>query len=649
MEAYKISNRRYLGSKTRLLPLIDQVVTENCKGATSFFDVFGGTGVVGSYFNNRFSLIENDFLFSNYVAFEAFLGNEEVNELKLNTYISAWNETVPLVENYYSENFSDTYLSRENMAKVGFIRDTIDAFHSKGEINNREKAILITSLLYAIDHIANTVGHYDAYRKNGNLDRELILKPLVFSDVDNRGNQLYQEDSNELARKVSADIAYIDPPYNSRQYSDAYHFLENVACNEKPEVVGVARKMDRSALKSKYNTKSAPKAFDDLIENLNVKYILVSYNNIGEKGNSRSNAKISDEEILASLKKRGRVKIYEQEFNSFTTGKTKLEDHKERIFLCCVGETEPSDTLEEECTRSQSPLNYTGGKYKILPQLEDKFPENIGTFVDVFCGGCNVGSNVLAEKIICIDKEPHLVELLNYLKSHTFSEVNEALLEKIDEYGLSNTSEYGYANYGCNSSSGVGSYNKEKYLKLRDDYNRMGKKDPLLFLLLIMFSFNNQIRFNGKGEFNLPVGKRDYNKVLRKKLRLFMANLHGKDISFICSDFEKLPLEELPAESSFVYLDPPYSLGLASYNENGLWSETEDERLFVFLDKLNEKGIRFGLSNVMEHKGVKNEKLLQWCLEKRYNINYLYRSYSNASYHVSDRNAKTEEVLITNY
>ena len=143
----------------------------------------------------------------------------------------------------------------------------------------------------------------------------------------NGNNQIYCEDSNQLVRKVSADLVYIDPPYNSRQYCDAYHFLENVVLNNKPEVFGIARKMDRSNLKSKYCTAKAANEFADLIENINAKYILVSYNNTGEKGNARSNAKITDYQILDILGKKGEVRVFEQEYALLKTGKTKLDDN----------------------------------------------------------------------------------------------------------------------------------------------------------------------------------------------------------------------------------------------------------------------------------------------------------------------------------
>lgn len=649
MDKYKISNRRYLGSKTRLLPFIKKTIEENCVNCKSFFDIFGGTGVVGDFFSQDYRIVINDILYCNYLAFEAFLGTKPFSVKKINTIIEELNSIQSNKENYYSKNFADTYLSKENMLKVGEIRDRIDNLYDNKSINERERAILITALIYAIDHIANTVGHYDAFRKGASLDKKLEIKPLEINRNHSNNNLVFNTDSNELAKDVKADIAYIDPPYNSRQYADAYHFLENVARNEKPKVEGVARKMDRSALKSRYNMKSAPRAFEELVQSLNVRYILVSYNNIGEKANARSNAKITDTEIIETLKRRGSVKVFEKEFNSFTTGKTKLEDHKERLFLCEVGAHQESDKIDEKPIKVQSPLNYTGGKFKLLPQLEERFPDNITCFYDIFCGGCNVGSNMNANKIVCIDKDPHVIPLLNYLKTHPFYEVDSQLRKTIEKYNLSDTTENGYEYYGCNSGNGVGKFNSQQFVLLRDSYNNEDRQNIIKFLLLIIYGFNNQIRFNSKGEFNLPVGKRDYNKSLRRKLQGFMNNIQQKNIEFIQSDFRDIEIDQLTPQESFLYLDPPYSLGLASYNESGGWTERDDVDLMTFLQRCDRKGIRFALSNVMEHKGVRNDSLLEWCLNNQFNINYLDYNYSNSNYHSLHKNDVTKEVLITNY
>ena len=137
-----------------------------------------------------------------------------------------------------------------------------------------------------------------------------------------------------LAPRVTADLVYLDPPYNSRQYCDAYHVLENVARWEKPKVFGVAKKMDRTALKSAYCTKEATEAFTDLIENINARYILLSYNNMENKGNERSNAKLADEDIMRILQNKGEVLIFEENYKAFTTGKSDIQDNAERLFLC---------------------------------------------------------------------------------------------------------------------------------------------------------------------------------------------------------------------------------------------------------------------------------------------------------------------------
>ena len=137
-----------------------------------------------------------------------------------------------------------------------------------------------------------------------------------------------------LVREISTDLVYIDPPYNSRQYCDAYHLLENVSRWEKPEVFGVAKKMDRTGMKSRYCLKSATDAFEDLIENINAKYILFSYNNMALKGNDRSNAKISDKDILRILGEKGSVKIFSEEYKAFSTGKSNINNNAERLFLC---------------------------------------------------------------------------------------------------------------------------------------------------------------------------------------------------------------------------------------------------------------------------------------------------------------------------
>ena len=655
MKMFSINNRRYIGSKARMIDFIDEVIKKEKIEYSSFLDLFGGTGIVGDHFNNQSTKVYvNDLLKSNYISYQAWFGNEKVDKKKLNEYINKYNNLSNLEDNYFSVNFSNTYFSKDNCKKIGYIRENIESEYLNNNINSRERAILITSLLYAMDKIANTVGHYDAYRKNGSLDKELELFMLdLKSNKNNKNNKIFNEDSNELVKNLKADVVYIDPPYNSRQYSDAYHLLENVATWEKQEVFGVAKKMKRNGIKSKYCSVSAPLAFKDLIENIDAKYIIVSYNNMGTKGAGRSQAKISDEDIMSVLNNKGKVKVYETDFNQFNTGKTNIDNHKERLFVCKVGKTtkRKDKIIVPAIDKVKSPLNYTGGKYKILNQIIPIFPNNLDLFIDMFSGGANVGINVNAKKIICVDKQKEIIRIMDLFKKYEDGYIIDKLEKIIDKYELSNSLLNGYETYDCTSDKGLGSYNKEKYINLRSDYNNI-KNDSIekdfLFLTLVIYGFNNQIRFNSDGKFNMPVGKRDFNNSLRKNLKNFITKLKTKDIDFINSDFREFVIETY--DNTLVYCDPPYFLGTASYNENGGWTENDELDLLNYLAVLDSHGVKFALSNVIEHKGDKNLILDAWIKEHNYKIHLINCDYNNSNYHKQEGNIKkTIEVLVTNY
>ena len=329
---FSINNRRYLGNKYKLNEFIKNTILKECGVFNSFADLFAGTGAVASLFQDK-HLIVNDILYSNYVCHQTWFGSEEYSLDKIKSYIQQYNYMSVEAENYMSKNFTNTFFSKNNCKKIGYIRENIEEIFNNGVINLREKCILITSLLYAMDKIANTCGHYDAYRRNGELERELLLGiPII--PPNNQKNELYNKDINKLVKVVSADVVYLDPPYNSRQYCDAYHLLENIARWEKPKVCGVAKKMDRTSLKSDYCTINATCAFEDLIKNITAKYIVLSYNNMADKGNERSNAKISDEDILKILKSKGKVKIFSQDYKAFSTGKSNISENAERLFIC---------------------------------------------------------------------------------------------------------------------------------------------------------------------------------------------------------------------------------------------------------------------------------------------------------------------------
>ena len=331
----EIQNRRYLGNKFKLLDFITKVVNENCTNTEIFADIFAGTGTVASAFIGR-TILTNDLLYSNYLCNLAWFGKKTVRLSLLENLIREYNQNSIFVENYMTENFSDTYFSKSVCSKIGIVREDIEQKYLTRVINERERAILITSLIYGMDKIANTCGHYDAWRKGATFERQLILPMLNVPEKNNKNNRCFNEDANELVRHIKTDLIYIDPPYNSRQYSDTYHLLENLAHWEKPTVHGVARKMNRENLKSDYCTTRATTAFEDLIQHCQSRYILLSYNNMANKGNARSNARITDEDIIRILNDKGDVKVFSKKYKPFNAGQSNISENEERLFLCTV-------------------------------------------------------------------------------------------------------------------------------------------------------------------------------------------------------------------------------------------------------------------------------------------------------------------------
>lgn len=312
------------------------IINEHTGGFESFFDVFAGTASVSKAaipYAKR--IIMNDFLSSNNIIYQAFFGSGTYDMNKLHSIIEYYNNINPdtIEDNYFSDNFGDKFFDYKNSKLIGHIREDVEK--RKVALTHKEYAILLTSLIYSIDKIANTVGHFDAYIKKNILYHPLSIQ--LIRPLDPQCVEIFREDSNILAENITADVAYIDPPYNSRQYSRFYHIYENLVTWEKPELFGVAMKPKAQNM-SAYCTSSAPVAFRDLISKLNVKYIVVSYNNTYESKSGSSKNKITLEQIKSILEERGTTKIYDCDHRYFNAGKTNFAKHKELLFITEVGQ-----------------------------------------------------------------------------------------------------------------------------------------------------------------------------------------------------------------------------------------------------------------------------------------------------------------------
>lgn len=326
---FNLENRRYIGSKVDLSDWILDLMQANCTGDT-FADIFAGTAIITKKAAQIYpNLIVNDFLYSNNIIYKAFFDDKNWNKEKLMRYISAWNniEITSLKDNYFSLNFGGKFFNFDDAKKIGAIREDLQLNKS---FNEKEKNILIASLVYSIDKIANTVGHYEAYFHKKDIPQQFtyqMINPIPIKNI-----VIYREDVNKLSKKIKADIVYIDPPYNSRQYSRFYHVLENLVKWEKSKLEGVALKPPPENM-SEYCRASAPKAFKELINNLQCKFIAVSYNNTYNSKSSSSKNKISLEQIEEILNSKGKTTRYEHKHKFFNSGKTDFNDHKEFLFI----------------------------------------------------------------------------------------------------------------------------------------------------------------------------------------------------------------------------------------------------------------------------------------------------------------------------
>ena len=282
----------------------------------------------------------------------------------------------------------------------------------------------------------------------------------------------------------------------------------------------------------------------------------------------------------------------------------------------------------------KSPLNYIGGKSKILPQILPLLPDDVDCFVDLFAGGASVGINSDAKKIIFNDNLVYLIDMYKRLAENSNIKIIEHIENVISEYNLSLTNTTGYN-------------------LLRDQYN--ASRNPIDLLVLTFFSFNHQIRFNNSHQFNTPFGKNRsrYNESIKKKLIGFLDALHRKKVEFQKHEFDKFDFSKLTS-NDFVYCDPPYLITVATYNDGKRgftgWGIKQEKRLLTILEELDSRGIRFALSNVLTHKNTQNDILIKWISKNNFAVHKIDNHYSNSNYHKYVRSKETtQEVLITNY
>ena len=632
---FQLQNRRYIGNKYKLADWIFSILNKECSG-DSFADIFAGTGAIGAIASKHFNkIILNDFLYSNNTIYKAFFKKGRWSPNKLKSIINDYNNinSKNLTSNYFSKNFGKKYFSKSSAKVIEFIRQNIE--DNKKDFTEKEYHILIASLLYSTDKIANTVGHYDAYFKKSLIKDGFCMK--LIQPIDIKSLSIFREDTNTLVKKIKADVVYIDPPYNSRQYSRFYHILETLTKWDHPILHGVALKPKWENM-SDYCRESAKVRFSELINNINTKHLVVSYNNTYLSKSSSSQNKISLEEIKDILNQRGETKTFEKDYRYFNAGNTNFNNHKEYLFITHI---------ENKRKIKRSPFFYVGDKYKLMNQLNNLFPKKINHFYEPFVGGGTVFLNVQAKKYFLNDIDKNLINIHKLLIKNAYDQKNflKNIEKIIHKYNLSCSYKKDIVPDSLKKAfkkTYYAKFNKSGYEKLRHQVNKNIENDPLILYVLLIYGFNRMLRFNGGGKFNLPVGNVDFNKNVVNALNDYFSFVQGKNVKFTTKDFKKFLNKRNYLKDDFIYLDPPYLITGSEYNK--LWDETLEVDLLSLIDDLNKQNIHFALSNVTHYNGDKNNLLIKWM--KKYNVHKIESNYIN--YH-NNKKKLIKEVLITNY
>ena len=590
----------------------------------TLFDAFCGTGAVSDRLKNKFNLVINDNLkwATVYTAGRLYASSCHFERLGFDPF-AFLNQSDEKVQGFIYKNYAPTessrmYFTPENAARIDYFRKQIEEWHKNKLLSEAEYMLLLASLVESVSRVSNTAGVYGAFLKKWD---GRALKPIEFikpayNACDSLNIKIYNDKTENIISDVKCDILYLDPPYTQNQYGTQYHLLETLILNDHPSVSKVTGSRPVMPMRSDWSKEyKAHILLDRIIANTTARYIVMSYNNDGL---------MSKEYIEAVMKRYGKPETYCCKKISYKKYQNwKSQNHKEHFeYLFFVEKKDPADVVYE------SPLNYIGSKARVIPAIRENLPSDIDDFIDAFGGGFNVGINIRSESVVYNEYNHFVKELIeSFWQYDTFSYI-VYMKKMIRRFEL----EPG---------------RKDAYLNVRDYYNSLpeDKRDPRLLLVVILYSFQQQIRFNSNHGFNNPVGMRWFNDRVLEKMISFSRQIKELNVCFSCADYTDT-FRYVDDGHTFVYLDPPYMLTNGSYNDGKRgfkgWDVSQEAALFEFLDKLNHEGSRFMLSYVLEHKGKVNQNLVNWTQDNHYHIIELGDILGISG-------SRRKEILVTNY
>ena len=615
---------RFLGNKESIKHEIYTLLEE--KGLISkrftLFDAFCGSGAVADSLKSFFNIAINDNLAWCVIYTKGRINAKrcDFKKLKLNPfeYLNQNNETIQgfFYNNYSHGGSSRMYFSIENAGRIDYFRSQIDLWKDMSLISEVEYAYLMACLIESVSLVSNTAGVYGAFLKEWDPRALKQIEFIKVNALDVFCNDLitYNDKIENIISEVDCDILYIDPPYTQNQYGTQYHLLETLVLNDSPTISNITGSRPVTPMRSDWSKEfKAHILFDKVISKTKAKHIILSYNTDGF---------MSKDFIEACMKRYGLPGSYtckKISYKKYRNWKTKRDnEHFEYLFYM---EKMPLNEVIYEC-----PLNYIGSKAKMITEIRKHVPQQATKIIDAFGGGFNVGINLPSIHTAYNDN--------NYFVTH--------LIKSFQEY---DTYEYLLYIRKITKKYGLEKGNAKAYKYARSAFNSMPveKRDSRFLFTLILYGFQQQIRFNNEHEFNNPVGNRWFNDKVLEKMISFSRRIKEFDCAFYSNDFKDV--DQYVDTETFVYVDPPYMLTCGAYNDGkrgfGGWTKDHEASLFNFLDILEYRKIPFMFSYVLENGGQTNGHINSWL---KMHSNYRVIEISQGQGRYSNR----KEVLIIN-
>ena len=333
----------YIGSKHSLLDWLSSTILEKT-GYSSFegkrvADLFGGTGVVSFHFRTQgATVLSNDIEPCSYIVTKAM--TEGLYSNKLKDIIATFNqdlesgthkETVGFMTKNYSpyNGCERQFFTVDNAKRMDYIRKRI----VEVDATNEEKVFLLASLLVSADAVANCASVYGAYLKEF---KRVALKPLVLQPIHQCMNATHSKTvtsdvlNQQFLQSIDAEIVYLDPPYNERQYSKNYFPLSVLTftpSEQETQILTGKTGIPALCFTSPFCSKRlVTEAFTRVIENLRAKWIFLSYN---------SESLLEKDIMIDILKKHGTVTVFEKPYKRFKS-RSNSEKGEIKEYLFCL-------------------------------------------------------------------------------------------------------------------------------------------------------------------------------------------------------------------------------------------------------------------------------------------------------------------------